>query len=314
MHMLTCELQQNTLAYTAAVLAVFGISGTVFWMYCAAVVLLAIGLPIILKYELPQAHGLDKFMPFGRLFFAIPLAVFSTEHFTLTSLIVNLVPSWIPWHLFWVYLVGVALIAAALSITVKKYSELAATLLGIMFFLFVALMDIPAVAARPHDRFAWALSLRELSFSGGAFAIAGAQMQARASAVGPRLLTLARFFIAIAALFYGVEHFLHPDHVPGVPLARLTPTWIPGHLIFSYLAGAVLLGAGACLLINKKERLAAAYLGITVFVLVLVIYLPILAAKPFDVEGMNYFADTLMYSGAILLLADALPKDNHSHA
>jgi uncharacterized membrane protein len=313
MHFLPFDLPQFAQAYPAAALAIFGISGPIFWMYFAAVALFAIGLPIIFKNELRQAHGLDKIMPFGRLFFAIPLAVFSTEHFTLTRFIVILVPSWIPWHLFWVYLVGVALMAAALSITVKKHSELAATLLGIMFFLFVALMDIPGVAAHPRDRFAWALAFRELSFSGGAFAFAGAQMQARASAVGARLVTLARYFVAIAALFYSVEHFLHPECVPGVPLERLAPTWIPGHLILSYLAGAVLLGSGACLLINKKGRLAAAYLGIMVIVLVLAIYLPILAAKPSDVEGLNYFADTLMYSGAILLLANALPKENHPH-
>lgn len=267
---------------------------------------MAIGLPIIIRNELPRARGLDKILPFGRLFFAVPLAIFGAEHLTDPKDIAQLVPQWMPAHMFWVYLVGIALIAAALSIVVKRCARLAATLLGIMFLIFVALMDIPSIVAQPGDRVLWMLGLRETAFSGGAFAIAGAQMRRSATGGVPWLITLARFFIAIPAVIYGVEHFLHPAYVPGVPLERLTPTWIPGHLFWEYPAGAVLIATGAALLMNKKPRLAATYLGIMILLLVLVIYLPILAATPLSIDnGLNYFADTLMFSGAALVLADA---------
>jgi uncharacterized membrane protein len=299
----------------ALTLAAFSIPASVFWPYFLGVALLAIGLPIILKNEVPQAHGLDKFMPFGRLFYAAPLAVFAGEHFTVAQFIAPLVPSWIPAHLFWAYFVGVALVAAALSIVVKKYSQLAATLLGIMIFLFVVLIHIPRVLGNPRDRFAWAVALRDLSFSGGAFAFAGAQTKpASPGKTKSPLITLARYFTAIAALFFGIEHFLHPDFAPGVPLAKTTPTWIPLHLFWAYLAGAVLLASGASLLVNKQSRLAATYLGLTILLVVLVIYLPILISIPSDIgNGLNYFADTLLFSGTALLLADALPKENHPH-
>src|SRR5271154_3055720 len=163
----------------AAAIAVFGMPGMVFWAYAAAAVLLVIGLVKIIKDELPQAHGLDNVMPIGRLCFAIPMAVFGTEHFTITTDIATMVPSWMPAHTFWVYLVGAALIAAALSITVKVQSRLSATLLGVMFCLFVVLMDIPAAVANPSDRFSWTLALRELAFGSGALAFAGAQMRAQ---------------------------------------------------------------------------------------------------------------------------------------
>ena len=65
---------------------------------------------------------------------------------------------------------------------------------------------------------------------------------------------------------------------------------------------------------NKKARLAATYLGIMIFLVVMFVYLPMLAAIPWDIgNGLNYFADTLMFSGAILLLADALPREDHPH-
>jgi uncharacterized membrane protein len=294
-------------------LAAFSVPGPVFWPYFSGAAILAIGLPIILKNEVPQAHGLDKLMPFGRLFYAIPLAVFAGEHFAVARLIAPTVPAWIPAHLFWIYFVGVALVAAALSIVVKKYAHLAATLLGIMIFLFVLLIHIPKVVANPRDRIAWAVALRDMSFSGGAFAFAGTQSKAaHSSNTTPALVTLGRYFIAIAALFFSVEHFLHPGFVPGVPLQKLTPTWIPLRLFWTYLAGVVLLAAGACILVNKEARLAATYLGIMILLMVLIIYLPILIDIPLDIgNGLNYFADTLLFSGTVLLLADALPKENY---
>jgi uncharacterized membrane protein len=301
-----------TLALT---LAAFSIPGPVFWPYFLGLSLLAVGLPFILKNDVPHAHGIDKLMPFGRLLYAVPLAAFAGEHFSIARLMAPGVPSWIPAHLFWIYFVGVALVAAALSIVVKKYAWLSATLLGTMIFLFVVLLHIPRVAANPRDRISWAVALRDLSFSAAAFAFASTQAKAsRPPNTTPILLTLARYTMAITALFFGVEHFLHPDFAPAVPLGKLTPTWIPLHLLWSYLAGAVLLAAGACLLVNKKARVAATYLGITILLIILVIYLPIEISIPSDIgNGLNYIADTMMFCGAALLLADALPKEDLTH-
>ena len=295
-----------TRADFAAAIAVLGMPGIVFWGYFAAAALLVIGLvKIIIKQELPRAHGLDKIMPFGPLCFAIPMAVFGTEHFTDTADIAALVPHWIPAHIFWTYLVGVALLAAALSITVKVQSRLAATLIGAMFFSFVVLMDIPGVVAEPRNRISWALALRELAFASGALAFASSQMRTKRDGGVSVLLTVARLFIGMAAVFYGVEHFLHPTYAPGVPLEKIIPEWIPGRILWAYLAGAVLVVAGLCLLLNKKTRLAATYLGLLILFLVLVVYLPLLVASPADIVSVNYFFDTLMFSGAILLLAGA---------
>jgi uncharacterized membrane protein len=292
----------------AAVLASSGLPSGIFWLYFSGLTLLVVGLVKILKDELPQRHGVDKIMPFGRVFLAMPLAVFGTEHLTNAAGIATIVPRWLPAHPFWVYLVGIALMAAALSITLQIQSALAATLLGAMLFSFVLLIHIPNILANAGNRFLWAVGLRDISFSGGAFAHAGAHGRsggARVRGVSV-LVTVGRFFVGIPAVFFGVEHFLHPEFAPGVPLDKIIPAWVPGRLPWAYLAGVVLIVAGVALIVNMKARMAATCLGIVILLLVLFVYVPILVASPTDIVALNYVADTLLYSGAVLVLADAL--------
>ena len=130
-------------------------------------------------------------------------------------------------------------------------------------------------------------------------------MSAKRAGGVPVLVTVARVSIGIAAVFYGVEHFLHPTFAPGVPLEQIIPEWIPGRVAWAYLGGAVLVAAGLCILANKKTRLAATFLGLMILLLVLFVYLPLLVKGPADIVNVNYFFDTLMFGGAILLLADA---------
>ncbi len=87
--------------------------------------------------------------------------------------VAHLIPSWIPARLFWAYFVGIAFIAAALSIVAKRSAALAANLLGLMFTLFVLLVHVPRVAAASHNGNEWTSAFVALAMSGGAFAVAG---------------------------------------------------------------------------------------------------------------------------------------------
>jgi uncharacterized membrane protein len=217
-----------------------------------------------------------------------------------------------PGHAFWAYFVGCALLAAAASLTVRKYVRLSSTLLGLMFFLFVCMIYARSALMHPQNRFAWAYLLRDLSFAAGAWALAGLHSRATSPQQSKWLILFARLVIAIAAIVYGVDHFLHPDFAPGVPLEMKTPSWVPFPSAWGYLAGAILLAAGISLLLNKKSRIAAASIGALMTVLTLFLYLVVLilayrSAPEFN-DALNYVADTLLYAGAALALASALPK------
>ena len=278
------------------------------WAYVAFGVVLAIGLvTILIRGDWHKARGFDRLILFGPLFYAAPLAAFGTEHFTLTKVIASFVPAWIPWHLFFAYFVGVCFIAAALSIATRVQARVAASLLALTFFLFVVLMDAPGWFRHPENRFALALALRELSFSAGALALAASLTEeGRTREI---LAAIARYFLAIAVLFYSFEQFMHGDHVAGVPLERLTPTYVFGHSIWTYLAAAVYAVAGVLLLVGKKTRASATWLGLAVLFIELAVYVPIAIVERASLEGFNYMADTLMFGGAVLLVAGAMSRE-----
>jgi uncharacterized membrane protein len=282
-------------------------------MFTAGLALLVIGL-LASKNDMAQARGIDKIVTLTYLCIAIPLAVFGAEHLSSGKSMQNAVPPYMPWRLFWVYFVGFALIAASLSIATKIQVRWSGLLFGTMMLLFVAMLHLPG-AVKAGGRIPWTIVVREMSFGGGGWVLAGIAI---GGVRGRSLITVGRVLIAIAAIFFGVQHFLHPLGLPGVPLQKQMPTWIPARAFIDYLTGAFLIIAGVCFLLARRTRMAATYLGAWIVLLVVVVYGPVLFGALADpstdvkVEGLNYFADTLLFGGVILSLArtSTAPESN----
>jgi len=260
------------------------------------------------------ARGWDKLIALAPVFIAVSLATFAPEHFANRgpAYIQSMAPPWMPVRWFWPDFIGCVLLAAATSLTVRKFVRLSSTLLGLMFFLFVCMIYLPSVLRHLHSRPAWTILLRDFSFCAGAWALAGLYWRRSSPQLSKCLILFARIVFAIAAIFYGVVHFLHPQFAPGVPLGKLMPSWVPFPSVWGYLAGAILLAAGIALVLNIKSRIAAASIGALATVLTIFPYLIILilarngSAAEIN-EAINYVADTLLFAGSALALALALP-------
>jgi len=280
----------------------------IFWPWFAGLVFFALGC-IVVRKRFSSARGLEKLIVLGPMFFAVPLAVFGAEHLAGANFLADLVPKWMPGHLFWAYFVGLCLEAAALSLIFSKYVRGSAMLLAVMFFLFVAMIHAPNVVVRPSSRFLWAVAVRDASFGAGALALAASLWVPPARVA----LSMARFYLAATLIFFGVLQVLHPEFAPGVPLPKVTPAWFPLHAYLGYFAGLAMLAGGALALFEKHARAAAAWVGALLTAITFLLYLPILttATKPSEMnEGINYVADTLLFAGAVLLLSGAMPKDD----
>jgi len=277
----------------------------VFWPYCAAVVSLAVAIAAFWK-PAARASGLDKLRAVAPAAYAIPLVIFGADHLSAIKEVMRVVPSWMPGKMFWTIFVGVALILAGFSILLGIQRRLSTTLLGIMFFLFEALMHIPSLIRlaaaghlfAPSQRALLGVAGRDFAFGCGAFVLAVAASRAD---LRHRIERYACRGMAVVALVFGFIHFWYPRFAPGVPLEKPNPDWMPGGPAWGYVTGAALIvGAIGMLGRDTTRRKAATILGTILVLLVAVFYVPIMFAQP-TVETLNYVADTLLFAASILI-------------
>ena len=288
-------------------MSLFGLPATVVAM-CAAGIALGVLAAVVATPGIASARGSAKILALCNVCFAPPLAVFGALHLFGPQFVEGLVPGYMPWRMFWVYAVGCALIATAVSVATNLGVRWSGLLFGCMMFLFVALIHLPGALAQPTDRFAWTIVFREMSFGGAGWVLAGTARDGWSSRGKTVLTTFGRTWITIAVILFAIEHFLHPTGLPGVPLRREMPIWVPGRVMIDYVTGAGLLAAGAGMLLGRNTKTIIAGVGGWILLMVLVIYGPVLIGalgEPgigANVEGINYFADTLLFSGTILAL------------
>jgi hypothetical protein len=81
----------------------------------------------------------------GAIVFAITMICFGILHFMEAVAAEAYIPSWIPYHLFWMYFCGAALIASGIGIIFRIMPWLSAVLLGSMILTWFIILHIPRV-------------------------------------------------------------------------------------------------------------------------------------------------------------------------
>lgn len=105
----------------------------------------------------------------SRYLYALPFGGFAVIHFMNAGSMAGMVP--IPGGIFWVYLTGLAHLAACISIIIEKKTRLACLLLGIMLLVFVLAIDLPGVISGGES--AMSNLLKDTALAGAAWFIAG---------------------------------------------------------------------------------------------------------------------------------------------
>lgn len=107
---------------------------------------------------------MNAILGIGRYLYAIPFAIFGVFHFMNTSVLSGMAPG----GDITVYITGLALIAAAVSMLIGKYDKLAAFLLGVMLILFALIIHLSSAMEGDASQF-----LKDLSLAGAAWMYAG---------------------------------------------------------------------------------------------------------------------------------------------
>ncbi|MBL8034595.1 MAG: DoxX family protein [Leptospiraceae bacterium] len=117
-------------------------------------------------------------MPFtliGRILFSLPMIGFGLGHLTSAANMAAMVPAWLPGGVFWVYLTGVALVAAGIAIIINKLTFQAALGLSVLVMTFALTVHLPGMLK--GEGMAKMMSMvalyKDIAISGAALYIAG---------------------------------------------------------------------------------------------------------------------------------------------
>jgi len=112
----------------------------------------------------------------GRILFGLPFIVFGIFHFVSGAGMAGMVPQWLPGGVFWVYLIGTALIAAGISVLIQWQTRLATLLLGALMLVFALTLFLPGLINAPDPQTAGMMRtslLKDLALAGAAFFFSG---------------------------------------------------------------------------------------------------------------------------------------------
>ncbi|MCX6286252.1 MAG: DoxX family protein [Bacteroidetes bacterium] len=109
----------------------------------------------------------------GRILFALPFGILGLNHFLMYSYYVGIVSSFIPGGGFTVIITGLALIAASISIIIKKFVRLSCLLLALLLLIFIVSIHIPMLFDKSMATMALIELFKDTSLLGGSLLIAG---------------------------------------------------------------------------------------------------------------------------------------------
>lgn len=104
----------------------------------------------------------------ARIFYGLPMIAFGSFHFMQPQQMAGTVPEWLLAPVFWVYLTGVALMAAGVSIITRYAVRTASMLLALLLLTFVATIHVPGLLGEQATQLAMTNLLKDTALAGGA--------------------------------------------------------------------------------------------------------------------------------------------------
>lgn len=112
----------------------------------------------------------------ARVLYGLPMVIFGLMHFMNAKGMAGMVPKWVPGGgIFWIYVIGIALIAAGVAIIVNKKGRLASLCLAALLATFVITLHMPGLFSTNALQIQMAMvgMLKDSALAGGALTLAG---------------------------------------------------------------------------------------------------------------------------------------------
>jgi uncharacterized membrane protein YphA (DoxX/SURF4 family) len=133
----------------------------------------AAGALMLAATQVPRTPLAQWGIPVGRLAFGVSLPIFGMSHWEYAQFTADMIPAFIPAHLFWAYFTGAGHFAAGIAMLTNVCARLAAILFAVMVSGFVLLLHVPRVIGQPGSRAEWTMLVIALTMTAAAWCAAG---------------------------------------------------------------------------------------------------------------------------------------------
>jgi putative oxidoreductase len=110
---------------------------------------------------------MNKVTVIGKYLFAIPFVIFGIMYLINAEAMTTFIS--MAGNIVWIYIAGLVMLMAGVTILIGKKDAVATFLLGIMFIIFACFVDLPALIEQGNNETITTLLLRDLIIAGAAF-------------------------------------------------------------------------------------------------------------------------------------------------